>query len=195
MSYSALSYLAITFFVSTLVFGEAKDGEQDDLAQKISAATSVPLEQVTHAVEVAQQAALSKGLVITGALVTSGINGVFFIDNDIWELTAFAKDPASGKNIQLPNVFTRLYDGGIKWGIHYKWVFAFLTNDVSVDELEGSVFGRGIGLEFNPGIGVEVGYLPGSNRPGGIILVQPKIGIGGGLAFPKMVFSRDRNAL
>ncbi|MEK7390416.1 MAG: hypothetical protein AAB036_12050 [Elusimicrobiota bacterium] len=130
-------------------------------------------------------------LAISGMLYSSGINGAFFVDTDDWSFDASFKDEKTGKLVKVPGLYNVTFnDGGVKIEVVYKWIFVFLTSDMTVHTLDKAVFGRGLGLTIG-GLGpmIDIEAMFASNRPGFAIVAAPKIGIGGGVMFPKMTFS------
>ena len=67
-----------------------------------------------------------------------------------------------------------------------------MTSETSVHGLDQAVYGRRFGIDaFGAGVGLDLAIMKGTNRPGFVVVVAPKIGLSGGLMFPKMTFSKN----
>lgn len=130
---------------------------------------------------------------IRGVLFTHGMNGALLVDTDDWYLDATIVDPATGQLVEFKDLFSvRFHNGGIKAELAYKWMFTFVPSDTTVHQLDGAVYGRGLGGTMEAFLGLEGAWMPGENRPGHLFHVAVKAGFGGGLNFPKMEFRLRR---
>ena len=127
-------------------------------------------------------------LPISGYLFTHGFNFGLLRDSDTWFMNASVRDEA-GNLIKAKELYQVYFqNGGFKYELAYKFMFVFLTADMSVKQLDGAVFGRGLGITFDMGVGMELAYMPGKNRAGAAVLVAPKVGFDGGVQLPRMTF-------
>lgn len=138
-------------------------------------------------------------LVLEGNLLfTHGWNGSFFVDNDMWAYDLVFKSPDSNKVVEIKDFLNAyLYQGGTKISFGYEWHFIFLPHEFSVRDLNGSVwgggevfYGRGIGINAEAGLGIQLSWLNSANLPGHMFMVFPKLTIGEGIGpvFPKIIF-------
>lgn len=166
---------------------------RSDLAKTISDNTDLSPAQVNGLIALLeQQFQVTPGnkIPISGYLYARGINAGFIIDNDTWHMNATIVDPQTGKLVNIPKLFLcDFYNGGLKLELAYKWMFTFMPSGMTVDSLDGAVFGRGLGVAVAPTFaGIEGSWMPGQNRQGSLYHVAVKIGYGEGLMFPKMKF-------
>lgn len=134
-----------------------------------------------------------KRILIRGVLFTHGINVALFVDTDEWFMDATIVDPETGELIEIDNLFTvNFNNGGLKAELAYKWMFTFIPSGMSIQQLSGGVYGRGLGVTMEALLGLEGAWMPGENRPGHLFHAAVKAGLGGGLNFPKMTFKMRR---
>ncbi len=131
-------------------------------------------------------------LPINGVLSTSGVSAALLVDRDVWKLDGGIVSE-QGELINIDNLFEIYYNNsGLKAELAYKYMFIFIPDEVSTAEaLDGAIYGgfmNGLGLDFELGIGVEIGWLNAVNRPGQVFVIGGKVGVGGGISFPKMEF-------
>lgn len=166
------------------------------LARALSRDTDLTPQQVDSLIGLLEQqfqVAPNQKIPISGYLYTSGMNGAFFVDHDSWVLDATLVDPNTGKLVDIPRLFLcDFHNGGIKIEVAYKWMFTFIPQGMTVSSLNGAVFGRGIGGVWDSLLGFEASWMPGQNRPGSLLHVALKLGLGAGLVFPKMEFKLRR---
>lgn len=126
---------------------------------------------------------------IQGYLYAAGMNGAFFVDHDTWLVDAALRDPVTQELVRIPGLFLcDFHNGGLKFEVAYKWMFTFIPNGVTVDELHGGVYGRGVGLVGEAFLGLEGSWMPAQNRAHDLFHVAIKLGFGGGIVVPKMEF-------
>lgn len=126
---------------------------------------------------------------IEGYLYANGMNGAFFTDHDTWNFDAMIRVPGSKELVTVHEMYScDFQNGGLKFEIAYKWMFTFIPKGVSVDQLNGAVYGRGIGLVADALLGLEGSWLPAKNRNHDLFHAAIKVGFGGGIVFPKMEF-------
>lgn len=147
-------------------------------------------EKVMRALQTAQS---KTRLPITGLIWTHGLTCSFFIGNGCWEnLTVTFKDEETGTPITTNQLLSmNYYNGGLAASLGYKAVFIAVLGDVSVQQLNGAVFGRGVGLSFTlPHLpaGTDVQFLPGANINANLAVVSIVGGGTVGLRFPKIEF-------
>jgi hypothetical protein len=134
--------------------------------------------------------AKDRKVTIKGVMYARGFNGACIRDTDDWALKVEIKDQTTGKMANLPGAYNvKLQNGGLVVELCYKWMFIFLTDEINASNLDGAVFGRGLGITAEVLIGIDIEALDGQNRTGWAFIVAPKIGIGGGLRFPRATFS------
>ncbi len=134
----------------------------------------------------------SDRLPINGVLSTHGLSAALLTDTDVWKLDGSIVSEA-GQLINIDNLFEIYYqNGGLKAEIAYKYMFIFIPDSVTTAEaLDGAVYGgfmNSFGIDFELGLGLELGWLNSVNRPGQVFVVGVKVGVGGGISFPKMSF-------
>lgn len=130
-----------------------------------------------------------KELQVSAALFTHGGNLAFFVDNNAWNFDAFIKNKRTGELAEIENLFDVYYwNDGIKLELAYKWVWVFLSSDVSLDSLDGSefggeIFGRGLAMKTSFGsklpLAIEGGWVSRNNGPGHAFIVSGLAGITG----------------
>lgn len=130
-------------------------------------------------------------LPIKGVLYTSGHNGALFLDRDVWLMDASILEPETGQILEVPDLYSVEFENsGVKLEIAYKWMFTFIPSDTSIKSLHKGTYGRGIGITLNTMLGLEGSWMPGKNREGNLFHLAIKVGLGGGLSFPKMTFTQ-----
>lgn len=126
---------------------------------------------------------------VRGVLYTHGLNGALLVDSDDWRMNATVVDPATGELVQINDLVTAHFqNGGLKFEVAYKWMFTFVPSSMTLQQLDGGIYGRGLGATMETFIGLEGAWMPGENRPGQLFHVAIKAGFGAGLNFPKMEF-------
>ncbi|WP_374029563.1 hypothetical protein [Bdellovibrio bacteriovorus] len=165
---------------------------KEKLVESIQKNTSLSVEQIETLVQTLQQqfnVRPDQKIPIQGYLYSDGMNGALLFDHDTWYFDAALRMPGSNEVVRIPELFLcDFHNGGFKFEIAYKWMFTFIPNGVSVDELHGGIYGRGVGLVADALLGLEGSWLPAKNRAHDIFHVAIKVGFGGGLIFPKMEF-------
>ncbi len=128
---------------------------------------------------------------ISGVVKTRGFNAALFHDTNEENFDANIIDWETGKkkHYTIPATFS---NGGLIISLGYRWVLCFLTEPVTLKELDGADFGRGVGISLDAAIGVELAFLPGKNIASDMFLVAPQIGAGGGVHFPEIVFQKGK---
>ncbi|GEM_PF-1639590 len=193
-------YSVVVFAVFALLWNTAwaQNFENDEgisaqkLAESIRKNTNLSQEQVDHLISMLQQqfdVKPEERIPIQGYLYSSGMNSAFFFDHDVWDFDATLKVPGSDELVEIHKLFRcDFHNGGLKFEIAYKWMFTFIPRGVTVDQLNGGVYGRGIGLVADALLGLEGSWMPAQNRNHDIFHAAIKVGIGGGVVFPKMEF-------
>lgn len=165
---------------------------QTELVASLKKNTGLNAEQINQLVQTLQQqfgVSVTEKIPISGYLYASGLNGALLVDHDTWLFDAALKMPGSDEVVRIPELFLcDFHNGGIKFEVAYKWMFSFIPNGVSVSELNGAVYGRGVGLVAEAFLGLEGSWLPAKNRAHDLFHVALKLGVGGGIVFPKMEF-------
>lgn len=192
----------VLYFVlgSVLVFSSARaaDFENDkglseqELRESIRRSTRLSDEQISGLITALRQqfqVPVEARIPVKGYLYAHGLNFGFFVDHDVWTFDAILQDPVTKELVPVPNLFLcDFHNGGLKVEWAYKWMFTFIPMGVDVHQLHGAVFGRGVGVVFDPVLGIEGSWLPGKNLAQDVFHVAVKLGLGGGLIFPKMEF-------
>lgn len=158
-----------------------KQKEQDVILKALSKSLNTPEESIQI-----------HGNILFG----HGWNGALFVDNDEWAYDLAFKSPETNKIVEIDDFINAyLYQGGIKLGFGYEWQFIILPYQFTLNELHQSVWGegdrdqgRGIGIDFRFGVGIQVGWLESYDLPGNMFFVSPKVGAGVGIIFPKIRF-------
>ena len=188
----ALSLVATATLITSLPLQSraATDVMSEDEIVRTIKGQGISDEQALSIVKAMKESSPDKKLNVTGFLYTSGFNGAFFRDTDTWDFEATVADE-SGTTVALPGVVTaELENGGIAFDLGYKWVLVFtMGNNLTYQTLNGASCGRGIGVTAEAVVGIDLAWMPCSNRTGSMFIVAPKIGFGGGLRFPKITFS------
>lgn len=128
-------------------------------------------------------------IAISGVIYSRGFNFGLIFDSDNWYMDATFISPETNQLVGVNDLFkVRFKNGGIKFDLSYKWMFIFVPSGVDIRTLDRSVYGRGVGVTLNVAFGVDAAWMPGKNSPGSLFLIAPKVGLGGGLTFPKMTF-------
>lgn len=197
--------LFITCFISNallasnydLLYKTSRRGlERQDIENILHNTTVLNNEEITALVDKLINAYKCKPgarIPISGVLSTSGLNSAFFLDTGDWAMNASIIDPDTNKVVTIPNLFsTRFENGGFKVELSYNWIFVFIPAEISVQSLNNATYGRGLTLSFSPLFGLETGWAPGKNRPGSLFYGSFKMGIAGGISFPKMKFEMNK---
>lgn len=191
-----VSFFALIFFVGSLAvaqdFGKDEGISGRELSEFIRKNTNLKQEQIDALILALQKqfdVKPEERIPIEGYLYASGMNGAFFVDHDIWNFDATLKVPGSNELVTIHELYScDFHNGGLKFEIAYKWMFTFIPKGVTVDQLDGAIYGRGIGLVADALLGLEGSWLPAKNRNHDVFHVAIKVGIGGGIVFPKMEF-------
>ncbi|MEK2645127.1 hypothetical protein [Bdellovibrio sp. BCCA] len=163
-----------------------------ELADSLKKNTNLSQEQIDGLISVLQKqfdVKPDERIPIEGYLYSSGMNGALFVDHDIWNFDATMKVPGSQELVTIHDLYScDFHNGGLKFEIAYKWMFTFIPRGVTVDQLDGAVYGRGIGIVADALLGLEGSWMPAKNRNHDLFHAAIKVGIGGGFVFPKMEF-------
>ncbi len=163
-----------------------------ELTESIRKNTSLSQEQVDGLIQTLQKqfdVKPEERIPIEGYLYSSGMNGALLVDHDVWNFDATLKVPGTQELVTIHDLYScDFHNGGLKFEIAYKWMFTFIPRGVTVDQLDGAVYGRGIGIVADALLGIEGSWLPAKNRNHDIFHAAIKVGIGGGIVFPKMEF-------
>ncbi len=166
--------------------------EEKDLRDSLKRSTRLSESQISGLISALRnqfQTPPEAPIPIRGYLYAHGLNFGFLVDHDTWTFDAVLQDSSSGELVSVPKLFLcDFHNGGIKVEWAYKWMFTFIPMGVDVHQLNGATFGRGVGLVFDPVLGIEGSWLPGKNLVQDVFHVAVKLGLGGGLVFPKMEF-------
>lgn len=185
------SFISVNVAVAQDIRGE-EGLSKAELTESLRKNTNLSQEQIDGLILVLQQQFAVKPderIPIEGYLYASGMNGALFVDHDTWNFDATMKVPGSNELVNIHELFVcDFHNGGLKFEVAYKWMFTFIPRGVSVDQLHGAVYGRGIGLVADALLGLEGSWLPAKNRNHDVFHVALKVGIGGGIVFPKMEF-------
>lgn len=200
MSLKKFFSLGLSFLFSALCFSQAqaisfdndKGLSKAELTESLSKNTKLSAAQVEGLIQALQQQLGVKpdqDIPIRGYLYASGMNWALLMDHDAWYFDATLKDPESGELVTIPQLFLcDFHNGGLKFEVAYKWMFTFIPSGVSVYELHGGVYGRGVGVVADAFLGLEGSWMPAKNRNHDIFHASIKLGFGGGIIFPKMEF-------
>ena len=165
---------------------------QSELIESLKRNTTLNPEQITQLVQTLQEqlgVSVEQKIPISGYLYASGMNGALLVDHDTWLFDAAIKVPGTEEVVKIPELFLcDFHNGGLKFEVAYKWMFSFIPSGVNVSELNGAIYGRGIGLVAEATLGLEGSWLPAKNRAHDLFHVALKLGVGGGIVFPKMEF-------
>ncbi len=159
-------------------------------AEVLSTLTSQGLDEAAAKSVISKIKKKERGsLPISGVLKTSEFNVACFRDSN--DLTLDTTFKTGSTLVKIPDMFAAYYEnGGLTFDICYRWIFVLITGEEDVVSMDGAIYGRGVGVTLDAGIGVEAQYLPGKNRVSDLWILSPKIGIGGGIVFPKMTFTQ-----
>ncbi|MNK06284.1 hypothetical protein D3C87_241780 [compost metagenome] len=194
--------LILTFFLGTLAvwlntasaasFDNDSGISKEKLVESLAKNTSLNTDQIESLLQALQQqfgVKPDQAIPIKGYLYAAGMNGALLVDHDTWYFDANLKDPATNEVVRIPKLFLcDFHNGGLKFEVAYKWMFTFIPSGVTVHELHGGIYGRGVGLVADALLGLEGSWLPAQNRNHDLFHVAIKVGVGGGLVFPKMEF-------
>lgn len=165
---------------------------KEKLIENLSKNTSLNAEQIQNLVTTLQKqfdVKPDQKIPIKGYLYASGLNGGLLVDHDTWFFDANIIDPVTNEVVHIPEMFLcDFHNGGLKFEIAYKWMFTFIPAGVNVDELNGALYGRGVGLVAEAFLGLEGSWMPAKNRSHDLFHVAIKLGFGGGIVVPKMEF-------
>ena len=135
----------------------------------------------------------SERIPIRGVLFAHGMNVALLMDTDVWRMNATLVHPTTGELVEINDLFdVEFHNGGIKAELAYKWMFTFVPSQMTVQQLDGGTYGRGLGATMEALLGLEGAWMPGNNRPGHLFHAAIKAGFGGGINFPKMEFKLRR---
>lgn len=153
--------------------------------------TSLNKEQIDNVIKAMKNQVGTSKLDLKGALKSRGFNAGCFVDKDIWNVKV--ETEIDGEIVQIKDQYEMEYaNGGFIFELCYKWVFLFPHGGIKLNTLDKAEFKRGLNITIDLGIGVDLGYIPGDNTPGGIFVLAPKVGAGAGLTFPRVKFRRKR---
>lgn len=173
-------------------FQNDKGIEEQDLRESLKRHTRLNDSQVSGLIMALRnqfQTAPDAPIPVRGYLYAHGLNFGFLVDHDTWTFDAVLQDPGSRELVSMPGLFLcDFHNGGIKVEWAYKWMFTFIPMGIDVHQLNGATFGRGLGIVFDPVLGIEGSWLPGKNLVQDVFHVAVKLGLGGGIVFPKMEF-------
>ena len=188
--------LAIGFFFVFHSFVATADISRSDLGLSIQERTNLTKEQVEIFLDkLSQEFNVDSGesIPISGFLFTRGMNAALFLDTDEWLMSATVFDPNTSQLIDIPDLYSvHFYNGGLKLELAYKWMFTFIPSNTSVHQLDGRVYGRGLGGTMECFVGLEGSWMPDSYsiRQQPVYHVALKVGFGAGIHFPKMEFTK-----
>ncbi|KYG64400.1 hypothetical protein [Bdellovibrio bacteriovorus] len=193
---SCISFLFCFLMQTNFAFAASFDSDagisREQLTESLAKNTDLNPEQIHALIQTLQQQLGVKPeqkIPIQGYLYSSGMNWAFLLDHDTWYFDATIRDPQTNELIDMKELFLcDFHNGGFKFEVAYKWMFTFIPSGVNVDELHGGIYGRGVGLVADALLGLEGSWLPAKNRKHDIFHVAIKVGLGGGLVFPKMEF-------
>lgn len=124
---------------------------------------------------------------IQGYIYAHGMNVALLVDHDEWTFDATIRHPQTNDLVDIPELFNcDFHNGGLKAELAYKWMFTFIPRGANVQDLDGGIYGRGVGLVAEAALGLEGSWMPAKNRPHDLLHVAIKLGFGGGFVFPKM---------
>ncbi|KYG62544.1 hypothetical protein AZI87_14665 [Bdellovibrio bacteriovorus] len=194
--WACISVLFCFFVQMKSVYAASFDNDtgisKEKLTESLAKNTDLNPEQISALIQTLQQQLGVKPeqkIPIQGYLYSAGMNWAFLLDHDTWYFDATIRDPKTNELIDMKELFIcDFHNGGFKFEIAYKWMFTFIPSGVNVDELHGGVYGRGVGLVADALLGLEGSWLPAKNRKHDVFHVAIKVGVGGGLVFPKMEF-------
>jgi len=179
--------LMLIFSFATFAAGMS-DAELAEVIKQKNPETSD--ETISEIISALRDTEKSQNLEVTGVIYFNGFNAACFYDSDKVIADATVRDE-QGNIVTIPQLYEIQFDNhGIKGELTYKWSFVFTTSDVNVKSMDNAVYGLGFGLDIDAVVGVEVSIMPGENAPGALIQVAPKVGLGGGIHFPRMSFTR-----
>nr|WP_295905375.1 hypothetical protein [uncultured Bdellovibrio sp.] len=191
----ACCVLILSFLSFNTVFAQDVSGDgisKTELVDSLRKNTNLSQEQIDGLIQVLQKqfdVKPEERIPIEGYLYSSGMNGALFVDHDVWNFDATMKVPGSQELVTIHDLYScDFHNGGLKFEIAYKWMFTFIPRGVTVDQLDGAVYGRGIGVVADALLGLEGSWMPAKNRNHDVFHAAIKVGIGGGIIFPKMEF-------
>ncbi|WP_413944526.1 hypothetical protein [Bdellovibrio sp. HCB-162] len=187
--------LILSFLSFNTAFAQDVSGDgisKTELIESLRKNTNLSQEQIDGLIQVLQKqfdVKPEERIPIEGYLYSSGMNGALFVDHDVWNFDATMKVPGSQELVTIHDLYScDFHNGGLKFEIAYKWMFTFIPRGVTVDQLDGAVYGRGIGVVADALLGLEGSWMPAKNRNHDVFHAAIKVGIGGGIIFPKMEF-------
>lgn len=187
--------LTLTFLTATAnaaSFDKDEGISKEKLVESLSKNTSLNSEQIESLVATLQKQFELKPeqkIPIKGYLYAAGMNGALLFDHDTWIFDANILAPGTSEVVHIPGLFLcDFHNGGLKFEVAYKWMFTFIPAGVNVDELNGALYGRGVGLVAEAFLGLEGSWMPAQNRTHDLFHVAIKLGFGGGIVVPKMEF-------
>lgn len=180
----------------TCSLGQAADMAREDVEEIVRQNSSLSEEQIRRLVDdLSVEFGVEPGqrIPIQGVMYAHGMNLAFVLDTDEWMFDATIVDPETKELIKIPNLYVvEFHNGGIKMELAYKWMFTFIPSGMTVSQLDGGVYGRGLGATMEAFFGLEGAWMPGEDRPGHLFHVALKAGFGSGINFPKMEFKKRR---
>lgn len=193
------SFLLISFTLffltapaSAASFDKDEGISREKLVKSLSKNTSLNSEQIENLVATLQKQFELKPeqkIPIKGYLYAAGMNGALLFDHDTWIFDANILAPGTSEVVHIPGLFLcDFHNGGLKFEVAYKRMFTFIPSGVNVDELNGALYGRGVGLVAEAFLGLEGSWMPAQNRNHDLFHVAIKLGFGGGIVVPKMEF-------
>lgn len=127
-----------------------------------------------------------EGKRISAALYTHGLTGAFFYSTGNKRFKGVYANEAG--ELKTFHVGARFNNGGFVVGVEYRWLWVFLPETMTMNDISGAVCGRGVGLTLS---GVAVlfgGVLPCENRVGTAFSFSIGVGAIEGIRFPKLTF-------
>ena len=168
---------------------------REDLFRTIKYTTDLGDEEINRILDLlGEELELEPGqeMRISAAMYADGWSLGFFHDTDKWLLDLTFIDSQTDTLVTLPEFYSvEFNNGGLKaeWALT-KRLYIFIPEGMTIEALDGAVFGRGFGVGLLPLLGGELGTLPGRNRPGRIYYAAWSAGVGVGVTFPRMSFEK-----
>ncbi|NUN07480.1 MAG: hypothetical protein HUU57_17175, partial [Bdellovibrio sp.] len=163
--------LCSAFFLNTAYavnFDSDSGFTQAELMESLKKNTRLNDDQINQLLQTLQQqfgVGATEKIPISGYLYASGMNGALLFDHDTWLFDAALKVPGTDEVVRIPELFMcDFHNGGVKFEIAYKWMFSFIPSGVTVSELHGAVYGRGLGVVAEAFLGLEGSWMPAKNR-------------------------------
>ncbi|UOF00111.1 hypothetical protein [Bdellovibrio reynosensis] len=186
-------FILVLLFQSVSSANFSDEGmSRETLVDSLKKNTSLNQEQIDQLILSLQQAFKvepGEKIPVRGYLYAAGMNGALLFDHDVWLFDAVLSIPGVSEPVKVPELFLcDFHNGGLKFEVAYKWMFSFIPSGVTVNELHGALYGRGLGLVAEAFLGLEGSWLPAKNRPHDLFHIAIKLGFGGGVVFPKMEF-------